>query len=600
MRIAAIDIGTNSIHMVIADAVRHTEFEVVDREREVVQIGRGSFAGGRLRRDAIQRTALALRRFVQLARRQQVDKIVCTATAAVREAANGGEFLQTCREIAGLAPRVIPAEEEGRLIYLAVRSALRLEGEPSLIVDIGGGSVQLVIGDRERCHRVVSAPLGSLRLAERFLENDPPAPRELARLNREIRVRLRAALKRTGRLRPAQVYGSSGAIHALAHAAQWFERGETVKHLNGHRLSASSLERLVRKLEDMPLAQRERLPEIDAKRAEILVPGALVLLAVLDAVKADGITLSDFGLREGLVTDWLDHHAQEVSALERVDDLRMRSVLALQAKFGPGGPHPAHVAALSLALFDGLVHDHGLGAGEREMLHFAALLHDVGSAIGYDGHARHSCYVIQHGNLRGLTGDEVAIIANVARYHGKARPRRRDDGYGELPKRARRVIRWLSAILRVAEGLDRSHYQLIRDLRVAHRGSTVAVLVRARRDAQLEVWAGRTRTKELSRLLDADVRVGLDPRHDKRGREPLRAARGTSRTAAPPANGSEARTPAARLRARPLPPPVPLPLPSGRARRGARSGSSAGREAPPDRAPRRANAAVRATRETEH
>jgi exopolyphosphatase/guanosine-5'-triphosphate,3'-diphosphate pyrophosphatase len=590
VRIAAIDIGSNSIHMVIAAAHHASGFEVVDREREVVQIGRGSFADRRLRRGAMRRTAQALGRFVQLARRVQVDRILCTATAAVREAANGGEFLQMCREAAGITPRVIPAAEEGRIIDLAIRSALRMPPGPALVVDIGGGSAQLVFGDGAGAPRVVSAPLGSLRLTELFLEDDPPSPREVTRLRRAIREALREAFSRVEVTAGIGVFGSSGAVHALAHAAHWLERGDRIRQINGHVLTAEALRRTTRKLLRMPCAQRERLPEIDAPRAEIIVAGALVLLEVLERAQAEAITLSDFGLREGLVTDWLQHHTQELTALDDVGDLRLRSVMGLLAKFGPAGPHPQRIADLSLAMFDGLRTEHGLDENARDLLRFAALVHDVGSSIGYDGHAEHSYYVIQHGQLRGLSEEEVAIIANVARYHGKARPRKRDEGFARLDKPARRTVRWLSALLRIAEGLDRSHYQLIGGLRVLRRGTTVSLVVRAVRDAQLELWAARRRVAPLEKLLGAEVRIVVATKPVARpgvSRPPALPAR------APAANGS-ARSPRAAVvpSARPRT-PAPPPRRGGSAPARAPRGV-AERPAPePDRAQLPMHAAAR-------
>src|SRR5262245_23593148 len=164
MRLAAIDIGTNSVHIVIAEAVGQNRFEVLDREREVVQVGRGSFSRNHLQREAVKRTVEALDRFVMLARGKGVERILCTATAAVREATNGGQFLRLARARTGVLPRVIPAEEEGRLVYLAVKQALELPVDPSLIIDIGGGSAEMIVGDRKDCHKIVSAPLGALRL----------------------------------------------------------------------------------------------------------------------------------------------------------------------------------------------------------------------------------------------------------------------------------------------------------------------------------------------------------------------------------------------------------------------------------------------------
>ena len=550
MRIAAIDIGTNSIHMVIARATGPASFEVVDREREVVQIGRGSFGAGRLRAAAVRRTLDALTRFVALARRHQVDRVVCTATAAVREARNGGAFIAAARAATGVMPRVIPAAEEGRLIWLAVKSALQLDAAPSLILDIGGGSMQLVVGDRDRLIHAQSVPLGALRLTETLLGSDPPSRRDLQRLRRTIRRESRAALAAVAAAAPVRVYGSSGSIHALAQAAHALDTGLALAQLNGHVLTRDALERVTRRLQRMRLEERERLPGIDGPRAEIIVPGALVLLHVLETLGADGIVISDFGVREGLVTDYLVSHAREVTALEPIEDVRLRSVMALLTKFFPESRHSQHVARLALQLFDGLRGRHGLGPDERELLHYAALLHDIGAVVGYDDHGQHSYYIIRNGNLRGLSADEVAVVAHVARYHGKARPRKRDEGYAELTRHQRRTVRWLAAILRVAEGLDRSHYQLVPSVRVTRRAGRVTLRVSPQRDARLELWAARRRTGLLERLLAERVRIVTERAAGAGGAPatPARARRRTARTRAARERHAPARPAAAVVR----------------------------------------------------
>jgi exopolyphosphatase/guanosine-5'-triphosphate,3'-diphosphate pyrophosphatase len=258
----------------------------------------------------------------------------------------------------------------------------------------------------------------------------------------------------------------------------------------------------------MSQAERAALPGIDEARAEILVPGALVLEQVLRLTGAKSIRLSDYGVREGLVVDWLRRHARELSTIEAAGDLRMRSVLGLLGRFDTDGRHCRHVATLSLQLFDALSPWHELGAKEREWLQFAALLHDVGSSIAYDGHAQHSAYIIRNGGLRGLTAEEIEMVALVARYHGGARPRkRRDEAFAALPRKRRRTVRWLAAMLRVAEGFDRSHYQLVRGLGVRRRAGKVFLVADARRQAQLEIWAGRRRASDLARLLGVAVGV---------------------------------------------------------------------------------------------
>jgi exopolyphosphatase/guanosine-5'-triphosphate,3'-diphosphate pyrophosphatase len=412
-------------------------------------------------------------------------------------------------------------------------------------------------------------------------------------LRRVIRPALRKAFRRLGGPTRIEVFGSSGSVHALAHATHWFERGERLRQINGYVLTADALRRSTRRLVRMPRAQREKLPEVDSLRAEILVPGALVLLEVLEQAKADAITLSDFGVREGLVTDWLQNHTQEVSALGQVEDLRLRSVLALLAKFGPSGPHTQHIAELSLAMFDGLAAEHGIDDSGRELLRFAALLHDAGSAIGYDGHAEHSRYVIQYGNLRGLSEAEIEIIANVARYHGKARPRKRDDGYGRLDKPSRRLVRWLSALLRIAEGLDRSHYQLVRGLRVLRRSGKVSIVVSTRRDAHLELWAASRRVGPLEKLLDAEVRIVEAARPERTATAAVSRRRAAGGGASESARAPRASTdPRAGRRT-----PAPAPARGGSARARAPRSPAAGREPALDRAPL---PALAATRELKH
>ncbi|MCE9626702.1 MAG: HD domain-containing protein [Candidatus Eisenbacteria bacterium] len=580
MRIAAIDIGTNSIHMVIAEATRGEGFDVLDREREVVQVGRGSFLDGRLRGVSMKRTAAALHRFVQLARRHSVDRILCTATAAVREARNGGEFLALARRESGISPRVIPSEEEGRLIHLAVQAALRISDEPALIVDIGGGSAQLVHVRGAELLRVAGVPLGALRLTETMLDRDPPSERDLVTLRRHIRKQLRAAIASLDGPAPLHVYGSSGSIHALAQLAHQQDTGRTLPQVNGHVLTLASLARLNRRLERMPRAQRERLTGIDEARAEILVPGAIVLEQVLRLSGMRSITLSDYGVREGLVTDWLRRHAQELPALDAASDVRLRSVLGLLARFARDDRHPQHIAALSVQLFDALRSWHGLGVREREWLQFAALLHDIGSSVAYDGHARHSAYLIRQGGLRGLTASEIELVALVAQYHGAARPRKkRDSVFAGLRKSERRTVRWLSAMLRVAEGLDRSHYQLVRTLQVRVRRERVQIVTDTKRHAQLELWAGRRRASDLSRLLGLPVELSpavsersaaLRAKRDAAGAAaaPHAAAPPTAaRAAAPrhpgaprtkPASSGRSTRPAPAASAAPLPPVVPL------------------------------------------
>ncbi|MEP7028457.1 MAG: HD domain-containing protein, partial [Candidatus Eisenbacteria bacterium] len=322
-----------------------------------------------------------------------------------------------------------------------------------------------------------------------------------------VRKSAKAGLAAVQALQPGQVYGSSGSIHALAFASRALEGGDPIAQLNGHVLTRRALTRVLAWLEGMSVAERARIPGIDPKRAEIIVHGGIVLLHVLEEVKADGITLSDFGVREGLLADEIARHAREISQLDAVEDLRLRSVLQLLERFRGDEMHARHVTGLSLSLFDGLSREHGLDDSARRLLEYAGLLHDIGSIIQHDRHTEHSYYIIKHGGLRGLPAEELEIVAAVARYHGKAKPKKSDPGYAALGRPARRTVRWLAAILRIAEALDRSQYQLVRSVQVSRVGGALTLRVVARESARLEVWAARERASLLSKLVGRPVRV---------------------------------------------------------------------------------------------
>lgn len=537
MIVAAIDIGTNSVHTVIARVVDGHTIDILDREREVVQIGRGSFDGGRLMADAIGRTVDALTRAVDLARRHRADDILCTATAAVREAENGGEFLAAALKATGIAPRVIPAEEEGRLIYLGAASALRLPEAPCVVVDIGGGSMQLAAGRGPACDAVVSAPLGSLRLTEQLPLGDPPVPRAVARLERHVRSLVDPAVVALGAGKSPKVFGSSGSIHALAQIAAALDTGRPLAQVNGAVLTRTRLQRLARSLAKMTVPERERLPGIDARRAETIVAAASVLVRILQALRAPSITLTDFGVREGLVFDYAAQHATDLAGPGMDDDLRARSVLQLARKFTPDLRHAAHVVDLAQQLFDGLRSLHRLADADRELLRFAAWLHDIGSAIGHDRHAEHSAYIIRSSALRGLAEREVEMIALTARFHGKGRPRKSDMTARCLAPLDVRTVRWLAAMLRLAEAFDRSQYQLVETLTVVRHGKTVRIEAMAPREARLELWAAADRMGLLEKLLDRPLLiVRTEPARSKL-RPVDRRQRGLA-AGAPPARGS--------------------------------------------------------------
>jgi exopolyphosphatase / guanosine-5'-triphosphate,3'-diphosphate pyrophosphatase len=325
-------------------------------------------------------------------------------------------------------------------------------------------------------------------------------------------------------MKPGRAYGSSGSIHALAHVTEHLEGRSPLAQMNGHVLTRPDLERTVERLAKMTLGERVKLPGIDPFRAEMVVQGGVVLLVILEEMGLDAITMSDFGVREGLLADYIATHGREITTVDAVTDLRLRSVLGLVDRFGGDAVHARHVSDLALTLYDDLIREHCLDEDARRLLHYAALVHDVGSSIGHEKHAQHSYYIVKNGNLRGLSAEEVEVVALVARYHGRRRPKKKDDGYGSLRKRRRRTVLWLAALLRIAEALDRSQYQLVKEVRALPAKGRLRIQVSARGDARLEVWAARQRTRLLSRLLKSRVQVDLLTAAQKRRADGTRPA----------------------------------------------------------------------------
>lgn len=518
MRIAAIDIGTNSVHMIVVRIRPDLSFEVVDREKDMVRLGAGGLDGRRLSDAAVTSALQTLTKFKRLAESHSVDEIIATATSAVREAENGGDFVATVGRDVGIRVRVISGIEEARLIHLAAAYAAGVGGRPSVVIDIGGGSVELTLGTAARMQLGGSFKIGVIRLTERFVTSDPLSRDDERRVERYVRRQtsvLSRAIKKRGFHR---VVGTSGTILSLGALAT-----KTGGDLRNRRVSSKALRRVRRALTEMTLEERLAMPGLDPRRADVTVAGAVLLDTLLAALGATELTLCDFALREGLVLDYIKKNGAHIRTVERYPDVRRRSVIELAERCNYIARHAAQVTRLSLSLFDATQVWHGLAAQEREWLEYAALLHDIGGHISYEGHHKHSQYLIQHGGLRGFEPDEITLIALVARYHRQSTPKKSHVEFGELSAPRRRVVRMLGAILRLAEGLDRSHTQVIGTIEVAETADALLVRLRAGEGPDLELWAAQRHAAPLAALLDRPIRFESAP------------ARGRRRATRPPA-----------------------------------------------------------------
>jgi exopolyphosphatase / guanosine-5'-triphosphate,3'-diphosphate pyrophosphatase len=505
MRLAAIDIGTNSLHMIVVRVRADLSFEVIDREKEMVRLGAGGLDGRALTPEAMHAALQVMSKFRRLADSHGVDEIIAVATSATREAENGSEFLKAIIEKTGIRPRVISGTEEARLIHQAAAYGVGLAGEVGVVIDIGGGSVEITRGVGLTMETGRSFKIGVIRLTERFVKSDPLAARDQRKLTRFIENETGKFLGQIAKQGFDRVIGTSGTIQSIG-AVALAERGESTT-LRNRRVTAKQIRRVRKQLLERDLEERLRVPGLEPRRADLAVAGSILLDAIVRRLGAADVTLCDLSLREGIILDYIARHRKQIVQADRYPDVRRRSVFELAERCNYWPEHAQQVARLATMLFDQTRSVHGMTDHEREWLEYASILHDIGVHISYERHHKHSYYLVKNGDLRGFDPEEVENIALIARYHRQAPPKRSHEGYGDLKRKRRRRIRSLAAMLRLAEGLDRSHSQPVASLELHDRGEDGLLQLRATGDAELELWAAARHAAEFERLIGKPVRV---------------------------------------------------------------------------------------------
>ena len=532
MRVAAIDIGTNSIHMIVVEIRPDFSFGVIDREKEMVRLGAGGLDGRALTPEATHAALQVLSKFRRLAESHQVDEVIAVATSATREAENGGEFLRSITQQIGIRPRVISGTEEARLIHQAAVYGVSLPGDTVVVIDIGGGSVEVTRGSGTTVDVGRSFKLGVIRLTERFVKSDPLDGKDERKLTRRIDAEIGRYLDQIARAGFDRLIGTSGTILSLGAVVAAVGGRPPGTTLRNRRIPAKYLRRVRKELASLNLEQRLRVPGLEPRRADLAVAGAILLDEIVRRLGAADITLCDLSLREGLILDYIARHRKEIAQADRYPDVRRRSVYELAERCNYWPEHAQQVARLSVALFDQTRAIHGLTDREREWLEYASILHDVGVHISYDRHHKHSYYLIKNGQLRGFEPEEIEAIALVARYHRQATPKRTHEGFGELRRGARRTVRTLAAILRLAESLDRSHAQVVNGVELHDRGDDDLLQVRANGDAELELWSAARHAAPFERLTGKPVRIESTQVYGEQLHPPARASRQAGRSEA--------------------------------------------------------------------
>jgi exopolyphosphatase/guanosine-5'-triphosphate,3'-diphosphate pyrophosphatase len=507
MRIAAIDIGTNSVHMIVVRVRPDLSFEVVDREKAMVRLGAGGLDGRALTAEAVTAALQALSKFKRLADSHRVDEILAAATSATREARNGGEFLARVERDTGIRPRVISGAEEARMIHQAAVYGVDVAGGRAVVIDIGGGSVEITLGTATTIQLARSFKIGSIRLTERFVHSDPLSERDERKLVKHVLGEIDRYCEQIVAVGFDRVIGTSGTILSVGAVAATAARGTPPSELRNLHISAKQIRRVRKDVAALDLEHRLAIPGLDQRRADLIVGGAVLLDTIIRRLGAEELTLCDLALREGLVLDYIRRNRRQIAQIDSIPDVRRRSTLELSERCNYYAEHAQQVVRLALALFDQTRAVHGLTDREREWLEYASLMHDLGGHISYSAHHKHSYYLIKNGDLRGFHPDEIEVMALVARYHRRGTPRRSHDEYARLPSPLRRTVRILSSILRVAESLDRSHAQPISGLEVNDRGADIVLTLHSSGDSELEVWATSRHLEPFEELVGKPVRI---------------------------------------------------------------------------------------------
>lgn len=506
-RLAVIDIGTNSIHMVLAEIGKGFSYKIVDRIKEMARLGDGTFTSQRLSPEAMDRGLTVLKRFSMLATNKGFDPILPIATSAVREAKNGGDFLKLVRKEIGLRVRVITGEEEARLIYLGVRNSMDLSPFPAMIVDIGGGSVELMACTQKRLKFVRSLKLGAIRLKDQFLKGDTPDKKMIQRLENLVTQILKKSLsskKRDPQFN--QLVATSGMAGNLTEIIYLARTGRPLSQIDMAMIELDEVREVERLLRTKDTQARLKVPGLDPRRVDTLYPGVLVLRMLMERIGVKQARISDKAIREGVIYDFIQQHQEGLRAEQEIPHVRRRQILLLARRYQYPKIHAYHVAKLALSLFDQTQVFHQLGDREREWLEYAALLHDIGHHISENKHHKHTYYLITHADLPGFSSEEVGIIANVARYHRRGQPNPKHRGYGLLDREQRRVVSCLSAMLRIADGLDRSHFSVVRKISI-EPGKPLRLNVFFRYDPELELWTTERRKKLFEKIFHSPVEL---------------------------------------------------------------------------------------------
>lgn len=504
-RIAAIDLGTNSFHAVIVDIQSDGRYTPVDALKEMIRLGRNG-VGKKMSKEDMALGLEAMRKIKTLCDHRNVERIIAYATSAIREAPNGGDFVQMVIDELGIKIHPIPGYKEAELIGLAVQHGMALGEKTSLVMDIGGGSTEFVILNQTEIRYMVSRKIGVSRMTSDFIKSDPVKKKEIADIEKHYRKELSMLSGPVESNKPEVLIGSSGTMQNIAAMIAARQNLNVSLTLNEFEYSKADFDDFYAWFMLLDRKQRLKVTGLDEKRVDFILPGLVLVKFVLDKFGFNRVKTSVQAMREGIIIEYIRHEMKALKMLDKYPEPRRRSVHELLKKYNWSRKHSQHVATLALKLFDDLQTWHLLPYRERELLEYAALMHDIGYYISSRKHHKHSLYIVLNSNLKGFTQEEIEVMAHVARYHRRSTPKKTHEHYWTLKPEQRQRIKALAGFLRVADGLDRSHYQNVISFET-EVSDKVTILLTTIADPQLEIWGASRKCELLEELVGRPVEI---------------------------------------------------------------------------------------------
>lgn len=496
MKLCVIDLGTNSIHSSLVEIEATGSFRILFKDKEMIRLGDDTLISHELSEDALQIASKAVKRFVETCSKRGCDHFLAVATSAVRESSNGGVLVDRIYQETGLKVQVITGDEEARLIDQAVIHTVDLDPNSlTVVIDIGGGSTELILKEGKKTLQRQSIKMGSNRLRQLVTLSDPPEKKELHVLDTFLATNLAQLIQIPQNCGVKTVLGTSGTMNALARMlthdlGQQFKSQKKV----GKEFTLKQIKDFFQKIKKMNFKERQAIKGLDEKRIDMIVHGVAYILQLMYFFDAEFLQTSEQALREGLVYDYIQKHQKEIHNETLSTSVRERSVLSLFHRWETKPKHAEQVKKLALKLFDELQDLHQLTVEDRELLGFAALLHDIGYAIHYNKHHKHGAYLIRNSDLQGFSGEEVEIISSMVRFHRRSYSKD-EKHFSQLSNQCKIKVLKLAALLRLADSLDHSHFELITDLELVSENDQELVMgLHSNQDIQWDVYEAEKRS----------------------------------------------------------------------------------------------------------